>query len=210
MKVELNRPEWTNLVNIHYGACLSVVAAVSIFVDAGLSNFGDRGQVSFLGKNATWPAFVPMVIYFFVDWISINTRRTLIAKSINMLLIVTIWIWFLGFCVVLAKSPDSAKLVFIGAYLALSALFHAKKYLDHAYTISDGASQAGFVVSLILIAPSVYLCIIGSLHIFTGNVPGETFLHWVLWVVVVIKFIEFGVFSNSPEPEIAHSGDLEP
>ncbi len=197
MKVELDRPEWTNLVNIHYGACLSVVAAVSIFVDNAA---GNEGKVSFLGSNTSWPAFIPMVIYFFIDWISINTRRSLIAKSVYMLLLVTVWIWFLGFCVVVAKSPDSVKLMFIGGYLASSALFHAAKYLDHAYTSSDGLSIAGFVISTLVVVPAGLLCFQGFIHIATGIVPQNSFYHWILWIVVMIKLLEFIVFSKSPEP----------
>lgn len=198
MRINLKTSEWTNLINIHYGAALSVVFALTVVVAQDEINMGD---VHLLVEPSTWSAFIPMVVYFFVDWLVTNIRRETVEIGIVVLFMALIWTWFLGYCVLISKSADPTKFAVIGAYITIAGIYHSIRYAHNDYTPPGFGMQRlfGLFFSGILAAFGVYLGMVGTIA-RNANVgalgESEPFLA-ALWLSVFVKVFEALVFSGA-------------
>jgi hypothetical protein len=195
--LNLDKSEWTNLINIHYGACLSVVFAVTVTVNSS----GEKvGSLVVLVSPTAWAAFAAMLLYFFIDWLVINVRRTTFTMSLPLLFVTLLYVWFLGFCVLLSKSPDSSRFLIIGIYVVIAGTYHLRAYYRRKYhNLSPDSNRAvlGMALSAAMLLAGLYIILMAMVQVAAGGVDSSlpVSLIVVLWSGVGLKFAEFLLMS---------------
>jgi hypothetical protein len=197
---ELSKSVWTNFINIHYGACLSMIIAVTIVSpppsahSSALSfmlNVSDDGRLSFFA----------MVLYFFIDWLAINVRRPIVKLTIKTLFANLVWAWFLGYCVIISKNSSSQEFYLIGLYSLVAGLYHGYRYLNRQRGTPDSHSllqSRAVILCAYVVLIALVLLLVGVLHAAIGTEdPNIQKLVNLLVVVICIgKVAELFLFSQ--------------
>jgi len=155
-----------SLFNVQYGVCFGVVFS-NHFISpenqqAVLYNLPSEPQI--------WIAGLILTLYFFFDWGTMNVLRILKQKikeqiSLIRIILMSIWIWFLGTVVILAGSDETAKFIILALYAFTVGLYHSYNYFMKWYPVAGFIQMLGILLSI----KTVFLSLILFLHWFVVN-----------------------------------------
>jgi hypothetical protein len=167
MRLQINETAWSTILNVHYGACLSVIFALSIIPDVGSSQLG---KINYYFSLDSVVLCALLIAYFFVDCIVANTRTGEFRKQTYYVLAALLWIWFLGYCIVISKSPQPEKYICIPLYLIGARAYQTYLYAQGKYDIDDLAAVWGAIIS-------VFALLVATIMLWLGFALAHGLLH---------------------------------
>jgi hypothetical protein len=143
MPLNVSNTKWSTTLNVHYGACLGVVFA--FLVPDIVPN--ESGNVIYFHSRDSAVITIAMLLYFFIDCIVANTREGEYKASTLGVLFALIWIWFLGYCIVIGKIPQPQTYIALPIYIVGARLYQIFLYTSGKFIIDEGASVIGALIS---------------------------------------------------------------
>ena len=147
------------LLNIQYGVCFGVVFA---------HHFVDPTSATHLTYYwppvpSLWVSALLLTLYFFLDWTTVNTLRVRqdLGRdgdvSLFRVVLLSLWIWFLGVVVTLGRTPDDARLLVLAVYALAAGGYHIANYLTGWYPVARGRQFFGTLTGVGVIVLSTVL-----------------------------------------------------
>lgn len=211
-----------NMNNVHYGACFSVVFALTIVpkIDAN-----QTGSVSFFMESSAVLPYIILIVYFFVDCISSNVRRGDHLSHPIYSVGSVVWIWILGYCAIALKSPDPIKYILLSFYFLVARIIQYNYYSRHVFEVSDVSRIFYHALIVIGILLSFVLGSIGAYQYFATksasadfenldfaygfnfSISTDGYVSIVLFVMLILKLLELWkiCISGEASPE---NGDV--
>jgi hypothetical protein len=159
MPLRIDNKNWSTILNIHYGACLSVIFALSIAPELNINNLGN---LKYLFASGTPLIYFVLLCYFFLDCIVANTRKGEYIDDPIYVFGALVWIWFLGFCIVICKSQHSEKYVVLPIYIIVARTYQAYLYIFRKYVTDEFMRLAGTLATIWSIEFAIVLLSLGS------------------------------------------------
>jgi uncharacterized membrane protein len=146
---------WADILNIHYGASISLVFALTIIAQGA----DKPGQflLSVADDPLSFGTFVLLVAYIFVDCITANARQGSHRQNVLFMMASLLWIWFLGVCAIYAKSPEATKYILIPAYFVFSKGFQLFAYVFDFFEVKPERKFAILLVTIIALVCSLVM-----------------------------------------------------
>ncbi len=188
--INLRSTEWTTLINIQYGACFGVMFSLLIAVDS-VTKIGD---VKILIHPSAYLIAPMLLVYFFADWIGTNLRRSFIDTTVPQLVLICVWVWFLGFVFLISKGSSDDKLLFAGLYMTSVGIYHFSLYHFGHYYTKDFNSVLGYIFSGIIIVVGLLLMLSGAIALNAIRAIDDNFLAILLSLSLAMKLFELYSF----------------
>jgi hypothetical protein len=151
VRIKIKDNAWADILNIHYGASISLVFALTIIAQ-GVDKPG-RFSLSIANDPISFCTFFLLIVYMFADCITANARQGSHQENVIYMMSALLWIWFLGVCAIYAKSPEATKYLLIPAYFFLSRGFQV---LAYSFNFFEVKPERKFAITLITVVALVF------------------------------------------------------
>lgn len=190
--------EWATLFNVQYGACFSVIFSLTLSIATETRSGTSVGHVTFCIPNTEVFLFGCLIVYFFVDWIGVNIRSSAVVANPMTLLGVSVWIWYLGLCVLMAKSATNReRILLFSVYITGASLYHFLKYKRGLYQVTADTARVGEILCSLSLCFGLILALVGSVTLLAGVADRPPLLMPCIFLVLLLKIVELHYFHKS-------------
>jgi hypothetical protein len=198
VRIKIKDSAWADILNIHYGASIGLVLALTIIAQGP----GSPGGFTFAVANdpLSFCTFFLLIMYMFVDCITANARQGSHRENVIYMMTALLWIWFLGICTIYAKSPEATKFVLLPLYFVLSRSFQCVAYIFDFFEVRAEGKFALMLTTIIALLFSILMiptCAIGWRLGSQFNSVTEVFYlnpNFIVFVLsaalLILKFME--------------------
>lgn len=108
----------SNLMNTQYAVMFGVIFAFCFYVD-----HRPKSHVSTAIRSEIALVFIPLLLYFLVDWARMNFLKRKINFTFWFIFFWTISIWCLGLIIVMSNALGSLRYILFAAYIVFVSIY---------------------------------------------------------------------------------------